>query len=211
MTYSRLVRALQAQHLSPLSPRWTTLIFVAGDWVCLNVQSSGAGLLAKPSHVAIGTWIIVAGLALQIGMFAGFGVLCVLFHARFPRFASGSENAVAAGVPWRSCLYMLYGTSAAILVRNIYRVVEFVMGKDGYLQQTEWPVYVFDAALMLLVMLGFLVWYPSELRPRPTHAGGDFVLEDRAVRGVGDGSSPSPGSNSVVDENDRTKLWRHAP
>ena len=56
----------------------------------------------------------------------------------------------------------------AILVRNVYRVAEFVMGQDGYLMKNEWTTYVFDGALMLLVMVGFWVWYPSQLKLKAT-------------------------------------------
>ena len=40
------------------------------------------------------------------------------------------------------------------------------MGQNGYLLDSEWPTYVFDGALMLLVMIVFFIWYPSHLRPR---------------------------------------------
>lgn len=38
------------------------------------------------------------------------------------------------------------------------------MGQDGYLLKNEWPTYVFDGALMLLVMIVFFIWYPSQLQ-----------------------------------------------
>jgi len=78
-------------------------------------------------------------------------------------------------VPWQASLLMLYATSLAILVRNIYRMVEFVMGQDGYLLSREWPTYVFDGALMLLVMIGFYIWYPSQLLP--SASAGDSMME----------------------------------
>lgn len=60
---------------------------------------------------------------------------------------------------------MLYVTSICVLVRNIYRIVEFMMGQQGFLLEHEWPLYVFDGSLMILVMVGFFIWYPAHLQP----------------------------------------------
>jgi hypothetical protein len=66
-------------------------------------------------------------------------------------------------IRWKAYLNMLYFTSALILVRNIFRVVEFIMDKQSYLQQNEWPTFTFDSVLMLLVMVVFYIWYPDNL------------------------------------------------
>jgi len=162
MVYSRVVRSVHGESFSLTSPRWTTIIFVLGDWTCLNIQSGGSGLLSKPKKAKTGEYIIVAGLGIQILVFVVFMLCCLNFHIRFR--AHVTRSGAACDIPWQSCLNMLYGTSLAILLRNVYRMVEFIMGQDGYLLSTEWPVYVFDGALMLLVMIAFYVWYPSQLR-----------------------------------------------
>ncbi|EXJ84197.1 hypothetical protein A1O3_04864 [Capronia epimyces CBS 606.96] len=162
MVYARVVRAVHGDRFSLLTPRMTTVVFVSGDWFCLNIQSTGSGLLAKPKNQAIGDWIIVAGLGLQVIMFAVFMVVCLTFHARL-RARLAQTCSTIPDVPWQACLNMLYATSLLILVRNVYRVVEFVMGQDGYLLATEWPAYAFDGVLMLLVMIAFFIWYPSDI------------------------------------------------
>jgi len=161
MVYSRIVRAVHGAQFSVISPRRTTMIFVWGDMLCLNVQSTGSGLLANPKHEAIGNSIIIAGLFLQIAVFILFMACCVSFHRRFREHVSTTGEVIQ--VPWRSYVHMLYTTSLLILSRNLYRVVEYIMGADGYLNNHEWPVYVFDGSLMLLVMVGFFIWYPSRL------------------------------------------------
>ena len=200
MVYSRLVRTLDAAPFSPIPPRWTTVIFVTADFTCLNIQSTGSSLLSKPKNAQIGEYIIVGGLGLQVVVFAGFVVVCGLFNFRFERYlrengASGVEEAVRRETKWQANLNMLYATSAAVLVRNVYRVVEFIMGQDGYLQSTEWPTYVFDAALMLAVMVGFYVWYPSGLRPkeRASDEEEEDVLELRGGA-TGDAESVNEGA-----------------
>ncbi|CAK7223585.1 hypothetical protein SBRCBS47491_005258 [Sporothrix bragantina] len=181
MVYSRIVRAVHGEHLSLITPRWTTRIFVFLDFSFLSIQSDGGGLLAKTKTAQIGSYIIVAGLILQVLAFLGFMVCCIVFHRRFAASQSQSQprryiddmaqhadghhphTTPATSVPWRSCLYMLYATSMAVLARNLFRIVEFVTGTNSYLQAHEWPVYSLDGGLMLIVMLVFFVWHPSTL------------------------------------------------
>lgn len=163
MVYSRIVRAVHGEAFSLISPRWTTIIFVSGDWACLNVQSAGSGLTDHPNIASIGNYIIVAGLILQVLLFIGFLVCCVIFNKRFG--AHMAKTGATSNVPWQSRLYMLYLTSVFVLIRNIYRIVEFMMGQHGFLLEHEWPLYVFDGSLMILVMVGFFVWYPAQLQP----------------------------------------------
>jgi hypothetical protein len=58
------------------------------------------------------------------------------------------------------------------MVRNVFRVVEFGFGNDGYLLSTEWPLYVFDGIPMLATMCWFFWRYPAEVKTyldRPGH------------------------------------------
>jgi hypothetical protein len=50
---------------------------------------------------------------------------------------------------------MLYIISVLIMVRSVFRVVEYIMGNDGYLLSHGWTLYIFDAALMLGVVVLF--------------------------------------------------------
>ncbi|MCJ1439400.1 hypothetical protein MMC27_008794 [Xylographa pallens] len=163
MVYARVIRAVQGESHSLISPRWTTRIFVLGDFTCLLIQSVGSGLLATPKNVITGNYIIVGGLGLQVLLFAGFMVCCLNFNIRLRGHMA--KTGAASDVRWQSSLNMLYATSLAILVRNIYRMAGFIMGQDGYLLSNEWPAYVLDGTLMLLVMIAFFIWYPNQLQP----------------------------------------------
>lgn len=70
-----------------------------------------------------------------------------------------------SSVLWEGLIWVLYKTSALISVKNVFRLGEYFSGKDGYLLTVEWPVYVFDRALMAIKMGVSLVWYPSKLQP----------------------------------------------
>ncbi|RFN46025.1 hypothetical protein FIE12Z_9713 [Fusarium flagelliforme] len=161
MVYSRIVRAVGGEEFSLITVRKTTRLFVIGDFITFNIQGNGGGLLANQKLANIGKIIVIVGLIAQIILFLAFVIICVVFHRRFRAHLKRSHALVE--VRWESYLNMLYITSACILVRNIFRVVEFIMDKEGYLMQKEWPTFVFDAVLMFLVMVAFCIWYPGKL------------------------------------------------
>ncbi|KAF5001600.1 hypothetical protein FGRMN_906 [Fusarium graminum] len=163
MVYSRLVKAVGGESCSLISIRWTTRLFVIGDVLTFSIQGNGGSLLANPKFARIGNIIVIVGLIAQIVLFLAFVICCAIFHRRFR--AHLKQTSIPVAIRWEAHLNMLYFTSALILVRNIFRVVEFIMDKEGYLQQYEWPTFVFDSVLMLLVMVAFYLRYPGNLVP----------------------------------------------
>jgi hypothetical protein len=170
MVYSRIVRSIHGEAYSLISPQQCTRIFVLGDLICLNIQSTGGGLTgnSKTLLVSIGNWIVVAGLFIQVLIFIGFMYCCVIFHIRMRHHLALTSphthtNTIST---WERMLYMLYTTSLLISIRNIFRLVEFIMGKGSYLFRNEWPIYVFDGVLMMIVMMVFGIWYPDQLGKR---------------------------------------------
>ncbi|EGY18409.1 hypothetical protein VD0002_g9285 [Verticillium dahliae] len=166
MILGRLIRTLHAEHLSLLPVAWVTRIFVTGDVVAFSLQAAGGGIQSGGTLdlYKLGEKIIIAGLFAQIVVFGFFVVTSVLFHRRMN--AQPPTGAWAAKVPWRRYLWVLYATSAVILVRSVFRVVEYLQGNGGYLISREIFLYVFDALLMALCMLIFAVWYVGHLEKK---------------------------------------------
>jgi hypothetical protein len=65
---------------------------------------------------------------------------------------------------WESYLIILYAASALIMVRSIFRVVEFGQGNAGYIISHEAFLYVFDGLLMVGVLVSLIVRHPSGLK-----------------------------------------------
>ncbi|KAH7020506.1 RTA1 like protein-domain-containing protein [Ilyonectria destructans] len=165
MILGRLIRAVGASHLSLLPVQWVTRIFVTGDVVTFTLQAGGGGIQSGGSLDLsnIGEKVIVAGLFAQIVVFGFFVCTSILFHHRLRQ--SPTTESLRGDIPWRRYLYVLYVSSFLILVRSIFRVVEYLQGNSGYLISHEILLYIFDAVLMALVMAILVVWYVEGLQP----------------------------------------------
>jgi hypothetical protein len=123
----------------------------------------GGGMLARtsnPNTIKLGQNMIVGGLFIQIIGFGLFVIACSLFHLRMHRACTprGLE------IPWAKHMYALYFVSLLILIRSIFRVVEYLGGQEGFLLTNEVFLYAFDSALMFLAMV-YLNWvHPSEIK-----------------------------------------------
>lgn len=105
--------------------------------------------------------IIVGGLGIQILFFGFFMVVTLVFHLRIRREPTQKANELIT--PWKKLLYVLYASSFFILVRSVFRVAEYIMGKDSVLQTKEFYIYIFDALLMALVVVAFNWFHPSRV------------------------------------------------
>jgi RTA1 like protein. len=166
MILGRLIRTLRAQHLSLIPVQWVTRIFVAGDVLSFVLQGSGGGIQTAGTldFFKLGEKIIIGGLFVQIGFFGFFIVTSVHFHRRFACTPAATPG--CRGIPWTRYLYVLYTTSALILIRSVFRVIEYVQGNAGYLISHEVFLYIFDTLLMEAVMLIFLIWYVDQLESK---------------------------------------------
>jgi hypothetical protein len=95
-------------------------------------------------------------------------------------------------LPWKRHLYVLYSTSTLVLVRSLFRVVEYIQGQDGYFLRHEIYLYVLDAALMFVVMALFNWTHPSEVTElyerRIKESNGIMAQVELQERGEGDSS-----------------------
>lgn len=108
-----------------------------------------------------GESVIIGGLFVQIAFFGFFLISAALFQMRIG--SHPTAESVADYIPWRKHLFALHASSILILIRSIFRVVEYLQGSEGYLLSTEVFIYVFDGLLMFFVLVIFVVIHPSEI------------------------------------------------
>jgi hypothetical protein len=106
-----------------------------------------------------GQMIIIIGLFIQLIFFGMFIIVTVVFHRRIHNIPTVASLKTRA--PWKRLLIVLYVSSGLIMIRSIFRVIEYIMGKDGELMAKEAYLYIFDGTLMLLVSLLFNWFHPS--------------------------------------------------
>ena len=150
-------------YLSPIHPGRVISTFVGLDVLVGIITSLGAskvsGLDNSESELRLGRDLIRASILLQVACFLGFVALEATFHRRCLR-------AKVLNKKLRMIITLLYASSALILIRNIYRVVETFQGYTGYLQNHEAFFYVFDGALMLINSIMFNSYHPTRFLPR---------------------------------------------
>ena len=123
----------------------------------------GGGIMASGTIEAVhtGEKIIIAGLVVQLLFFGFFIITGVIFHARMVQ--QPTSKVYSQSLPWERQLYALYVASLLILVRCIFRLIEYAQGNDGYLISHEVFLYVFDAVLMFATMVWMAWVHPSEI------------------------------------------------
>ena len=163
MSLSRLIIKTQREDLSIIKPKLVTILFVMGDVISFLTQSYGGGMQASkdPQKIKAGAWIVVGGLVIQLVYFGFFIVVAFNFHLRARRAVLAEE--VKQEISWKKNMPVLYTGSFLILIRSIYRTIEFADGSNGYLMNHEAFFYVFDAALMTILVAIYAIFTPYEI------------------------------------------------
>lgn len=164
MILGRIIQLTEGEPHALIRRQWLTKIFVLGDVLSLLMQGSGGGMMAAKTQTMIdlGENLIVAGLFVQLAFFGCFVAVAAVFHLRMARRPT-PRAARDPAVRWRTYLATLYVASGLILVRSVFRVVEYIMGNDSVLMRSEVYLYVFDTLLMLVVFACMNWFHPSEI------------------------------------------------
>lgn len=186
MTLGRIIEVVDGEQYAIIKRRWLTKIFVCGDVICFLLLGGGmiqnlyvdftfqfgdtnvivgGGMLASAKtnkkEFDLANNIIIGGLVLQLLWFGLFVVIALIFHRRM--MLAPTARSYQSDIKWRSYLHALYVASALIIVRNIFRLIEYCQGSNGYLLTTEVFVYCLDALPMFLVVAWFLWKYIGEI------------------------------------------------
>ncbi|KAK4194250.1 RTA1 like protein-domain-containing protein [Triangularia verruculosa] len=164
MVLGRLIRLLDAHEYAIVRTNWLTKIFVVGDVLSFMTQSAGGGMMAQakdPDAMKRAEGIVLGGLAVQIVFFGMFIVTTIIFHIRILK--RPTERSFRVEAPWRQLILALYISSVLIMVRSIFRMIEFGAGKQSILMQKEVFLLALDGALMFLVGVVFLWKFPGDV------------------------------------------------
>ena len=134
---------------------------------------------SHPSRAKLGSYIVLAGLWMQILIFGFFIMVSRVFHRRLAALPTTRSRDPL--LPWEKFLYVLYGTSTFIMLRSIARVAELVEGFEGNIIRHEVYLYCFDAVPMAAVMIAFNLWYPANFSRGTEDAKAEGIGADTVV------------------------------
>ncbi|KAG0160688.1 hypothetical protein PDIDSM_8218 [Penicillium digitatum] len=167
-------------------PRFITPIFVGCDIIALLLHFGGAVMISAvdakdkdaKSKLTTGKHVAQVGVIIQLVAFGLFAVAAVRFNFTSKRFSGslseryenvGEKKCIVGGIVkdknWPALLRVVNLTTILILVRSIYRLIEFTEGTKGYLSTNEWPLYVFDALCIYPCVALFVYWHPGRYLP----------------------------------------------
>lgn len=145
-----------------LQPSQIAKLFFASDVITLIVQAAGAGMLAidDSSFRDPGMATGLVGLAIQLAFFLAF--MWILLYIRMKK---SFWEPLVAKLPTAGKIYFgLWWTTVMLLIRTVYRVVEFSQMSESYLHAyEEWIFFVFDSVAVFFAFVGFAVFHYAYL------------------------------------------------
>ncbi|KAI9714186.1 MAG: hypothetical protein M1828_001201 [Chrysothrix sp. TS-e1954] len=166
MYLGRIIRHTEMEAISPIKVTLLTKLFVLGDFLSFMTQSTGGSILAKgntdPDSATSAKWIIIGGLFIQLVFFGGFIICTYIFHWRVNEQSPSNVDSTVFRA-WKRSLWPLYLVSGLILVRSVFRIIEYAMGQDGFILSHEIFLYIFDTTLMFLTMITLNAGHPCHL------------------------------------------------
>ncbi|KAL1618785.1 hypothetical protein SLS56_010388 [Neofusicoccum ribis] len=145
---------------------WSFIPFVLGG-ICRVILANAD----SKTSIDRGQTFITIGLVIQLVFFGLFIVTSINYDIRLRKNSTEASRSLS----WETHIRILYISSALIVVRSISRLIEYLQGHDGELLSNEIYLYVFDAALMLLVMIVFNWKHPAILIAPSTNIGTEDI------------------------------------
>ncbi|KAF9571428.1 hypothetical protein EC968_000523 [Mortierella alpina] len=184
MLYGRLISSVDPQfgangslsrmeksRYSFIPPRIVGRAFIWSDVITFLLQVAAGSMIGNAgdnqSLVSIGDKLFLVGVCAQGASYSLFSILLSIALVRLVGERKKTCTDLA-GKSWMgldkstalifSCLYF---SSLFIIIRSVYRIVEFVQGHDGYLISFEVFLFALDAVpLVLAIGIWAVVWPP---------------------------------------------------
>ncbi|GAA5976299.1 hypothetical protein JCM10908_005447 [Rhodotorula pacifica] len=176
MLLARLALAMgdEAMHCLLLPATRIAKFFIWSDVVTFALQAAGGGLSTSnaESSQRMGPKITLAGLAIQLASFLFFTITLLTFGFRLlrrPAYRNPPQPFSFRGYKfwsntlvydWRPAFFVLALTCIGILVRSVFRLIEFSEGYYGYLAVHEGYFYGLDALPLWLAMTLYCFFWP---------------------------------------------------
>lgn len=156
VTYGRLISYAGAEH-SIVNSRRVATIFVVSDVFTFLLQAGGSGLQTSDKFAKTGQTIVLVGLVLQAVSYGFFCLLLVKSHLSIK-----SSGPYQKHRPCIRLIQVLYFSSVFIIIRCVYRIVEYAQGDGGYLLTHEAFLYALDTLPLILAIATYIPFWPAK-------------------------------------------------
>ncbi|CEG81988.1 hypothetical protein RMATCC62417_16121 [Rhizopus microsporus] len=163
--YSCLVHIIKLANLQSekfyYQPGIISKIFTASTLVAAILQATGGGLIFNASSRTAALVLLFLGLAFQLIILICYAFTLNHVHSnpKFDYHVLGQYN------PKRKAILVLYITTSALIVRNVYRIAQYGFIAAGQQLSDEWAFYVFDPLMTAIcfVVFGLIPnFFPNE-------------------------------------------------
>lgn len=164
MCFGRYLKFIHHESASVVRVDWVTKVFLMGDIISFICQGIGGALqtLNNLNTKKIGTDIALAGLSIQVAFVAVFLFVMIIAHYRLLKSPplKNAESSFRSKYTWKTFLTLLYIGVILIIIRCVYRLIEFDEGYRGLMNDHEVFMYLLDALPMFLWMALFCILHP---------------------------------------------------
>ena len=131
-----------------MAPVWIARIFVTSDIATFLIQGIGGAMTISDNSTVVtaGKNVVTAGLAVQLASFCLF--IFIVLSIQFREQYELKQRAISHKIFWGIHLTMLM-----LIVRTVYRLIQFQSGPTGYCTVHEWTFYVFDSSAMVIAFI----------------------------------------------------------
>ncbi|EWC43529.1 hypothetical protein DRE_07491 [Drechslerella stenobrocha 248] len=164
---------------APITPYRIVRTFISLDGLCELLVGAGTGMFVNttvPERQKIGQGLLRAAVILQMLLFLAFAWFAVKLQRNARQLGIGGK--------WKKSLYTLYVCGFWVMVRCLYRLVEFIEGFDGELIRHEAYFYGLECIPMLLSTGYMNVMHVGRWLPRKSTV---YLLEDGVTEAEGEG------------------------
>lgn len=165
MIYGRIAVFVKSPSASIIRPTRVTKIFVIGDVVAFLMQAGGGGMMVQSSMEKTGQKAMLFGLFVQLAFFGFFLIVALIFFKRMRSSPARYTIPSYGKHTWVQLLKLLFVAAVIIILRCVFRIVEFSQGHTGYLASHEVYMYIFDALPMFLVQAMFHLVHAGDVLP----------------------------------------------
>ena len=165
MIYGRITVFVNAPNASIIRPTRVTKIFVTGDVVAFFMQAGGGGMMVQSSMANIGQKVMLFGLFVQLVFFGFFLLVALIFYKRMHSSPARFTIPTYSKRTWVQMIKLLFAAAVIIILRCVFRIIEFSQGHSGYLASHEIYLYIFDALPMFLVQAMFHLVHAGDVLP----------------------------------------------